>query len=227
MLSETNLKQLLTLYPAFHHVPAFLQHQVCQTGSFVELSAHHLLFQEGDACLAFVMPLTGSVRVVKPDVSGKELLLYRVRPGDSCILTVSCLLGSQTYAARGILDAPVTAVTIPKPLFIDLVTQSEQFRNQVFQFFGQRLARLIQLIEEVTFQKLDQRLASLLLNRGPVLHTTHQLLADELGSVREVISRLLHEFRALGGIEMQRGKIHVLDEAILQQISAAERDISH
>lgn len=122
MLTEPILKQLLIQYPAFHEVPASLQHQVCQVGSVVELSANHLLFQAGDACLSFVMPLTGSVRVVKPDTSGKELLLYRVRPGDSCILTVSCLLGNQSYTARGILDESTTAVSLPKPLFIDLIT---------------------------------------------------------------------------------------------------------
>ena len=94
----------------------------------------------------------------------------------------------------------------------------------VFQFMGQRLG---QLIEEVTFQKLDQRLASILLNRGPVLHVTHQQLADELGSVREVVSRLLHDFKDQGAVEIQRGKLRILNPAVLEQVSTINRDISH
>ncbi|GJM41739.1 MAG: cyclic nucleotide-binding protein [Ardenticatenaceae bacterium] len=227
MLTETILNQLLNQYPSIHELPAALQHQVCQTAAYHELPPNHLLFQDGDACLNFVMPLTGSVRVVKPDVSGRELLLYRIHPGDSCILTVSCLLGNQTYTARGILDESVTAVTLPKPLFIDLITQSEPFRTHVFRFFGQRLARLIRLVEEVTFQNLDQRLAAILLKRAPILHITHQQLADELGSVREVVSRLLHDFKNQGAIALERGKILVVNRAILTQYSQAESDISH
>jgi CRP/FNR family transcriptional regulator len=227
VLIETVLTQLFTQYPRLHHLPAALQHQVCQTAVVVERPANHLLFQEGDSCLTFPLLLSGSVRVVKPDVSGREIILYRIRPGDSCILTVSCLLGNQTYTARGILDVSVTAVTIPKPLFIDLITQSEPFRTYVFKFFSERLTQLIYLIEEVTFQKLDQRLASILLARGPVLDITHQQLADDLGSVREVVSRLLQEFKNLGAIEIQRGRILVVNGAVLQQFSALDRDISH
>ncbi|MCA9947165.1 MAG: cyclic nucleotide-binding domain-containing protein [Anaerolineales bacterium] len=112
MLTETTLNQLLFHYPAIHQLPADLQHMVCQTAVTIQLPPHHILFNEGDACLNFVMPLSGSVRVVKPERSGRELLLYRIRPGDSCILTVSCLLGNQKYNARGIVDRPVTAVSL-------------------------------------------------------------------------------------------------------------------
>jgi CRP/FNR family transcriptional regulator len=226
VLTETTLHQLLFHYPVIHKLPASLQHQVCQTAVSTQLPAHYPLFQDGDACLNFVMPLSGSVRVVKPDVSGREIMLYRIRPGDSCILTVSCLLGNQRYAARGIVDRPVTAVALPKPLFIDLITNSEPFRLQVFQFFGQRLAQLLQIIEEVTFQKLDQRLAALLLRRGPLLHTTHQQLADELGTVREVVNRLLKEFKARGAVEVERGKITIINELVLKQLKETERDFS-
>ncbi|MCA9898683.1 MAG: Crp/Fnr family transcriptional regulator [Anaerolineales bacterium] len=227
MLTETVLNQLLKHYPVFHQIPANLQHQVLQTAVTHHLPTNHLLFQEEDVCCNFIMPISGSIRVVKPDVSGREILLYRIRPGDSCILTVSCLLGNQGYTACGILDRPVTAVAIPKPLFIDLITQSETFRIHVFQFFGQRLAELIQLIEQISFQRLDQRLAQRLLHRAPVLRTTHQQLADELGSVREVISRLLNDFKEQGAIAVERGKIQIVNKAILEQIAQIERDLSH
>ena len=161
MLTETTLSQLLFHYPAIHQLPANLQHLVCQTAVFTKLPAQQILFNEGDACLHFVMPLSGSVRVVKPDLSGRELLLYHIRPGDSCILTVSCLLGNQTYTAQGIVDRSVTAVSLPRQLFTELITSSEPFREHIFKFFGSRLAQLIQLIEQVAFQKLYQRLAAM------------------------------------------------------------------
>lgn len=227
MLTQTVLRQLLFHYPAIHQLPTNLQHLVYQTAVTTKLPAQQILFNEGDACLHFIMPLSGSVRVVKLDLSGRELLLYRIRPGDSCMLTVSCLLGSQTYPAQGIVGRSVTAVLLPKDLFIDLITFSEPFREHIFKFFGSRLAQLIQLIEQVTFQKLDQRLAAMLLRRGPALHTTHQQLADELGSVREVISRLLTDFKEQGAVSIERGKILILNEAVLRQTAQVESDISH
>ncbi|MCB8938792.1 MAG: Crp/Fnr family transcriptional regulator [Ardenticatenaceae bacterium] len=224
MLTEATLSQLLFQYPVVHQLPVNLQHTVCQTAVFVRLPANRILFREGEPSHYFIMPLTGSVRVVKPEMSGREIMLYRTLPGDSCLLTVSCLLGNQTYTARGIVDESFTAVLIPKPLFIELITQSDLFRTQVFKYFSERLTLLIQLIEEVTFQKLDQRLASTLLHRGPVLHITQQQLADDLGSVREVVSRLLNAFKDLGAIEIQRGKILVINRTILQQFSVIKRD---
>ena len=227
MLSETILKQLLITYPVFHDVPASLQYQVCRTASYLKLSANQFLFQEGSICRTFVILLTGRVQVVKTDAAGRELMLYRFHPGDSCILTVSCLLGNQSYTASGILAEPITAVSIPKPLFIDLVTQSEQFRVFVFRFFDRRLTQLIQLVEKATFQTLSQRLASVLLSHGPIVRTTHQQLANELGSVREVVSRVLREFKERGAIDLQRGKIQIVNKVKLERFLKGERDICH
>ena len=125
------------------------------------------------------------------------------------------------------MDRPVTAVSLPKSLFIELITASAPFRIYIFKFFGQRLAELVQLIEQISFQQLDQRLALLLLRRGAVMHTTHQQLADELGSVREVISRLLNDFKEQGAVRVERGKIQIINKTILEQIAQPERDLSH
>lgn len=227
MLTEPVLNQLLFHYPVFHTLPAALQHQVLKTAVSTHLPSNYHLFQEGDVCLNFVMPLTGSVRVVRPDISGREIMLYRIRPGDNCILTISCLLGNQQYIAQGILDRPVTAIMLPKPLFIELITQSEPFRIQMFKSFGQRLSDIFQLIEQIRFQRLDQRLALLLLGRGDILTVTHQQLANELGSVREVISRLLNEFKVQGAVAVGRGEIQIINRNALEQIAHTERDLSH
>ncbi|MCA9986572.1 MAG: Crp/Fnr family transcriptional regulator [Anaerolineales bacterium] len=227
MLSQNVLTQLLFYYPVLHELPGNLQHQLLESAVPTQLPRRHILFREGDPCQNFFMLLAGTVRVVRPDVSGREILLYRLRPNDVCILTVSGLLGNQPYPAWGVVDRPVTAVSLPRPLFIDLITQSATFRTFTFASFERRLSDLFRLIEQVTFQKLDQRLAALLLQRGPALFTTHQQLADELGTAREVISRLLHEFRERGAILLERGRILVIEESGLRQTAEPECDFSH
>jgi CRP/FNR family transcriptional regulator, anaerobic regulatory protein len=108
-------------------------------------------------------------------------------------------------------------VSIARPVFLQLVEQSPEFRTYIFRFFGERVTRLMELIEAVAFRRLDQRLAALLLMRGPAIAATHQNLADELGSVREVVSRILGDFQAHNIVRLDRGQIVVLDREALQK----------
>lgn len=219
MLDDMIIAELLTHYPVFQKVPAQLQHTMCEVGHYAQYPDEQVLFQKETSCCDFVMPLSGVIQVKTTTESGREILLYRVQPGDSCIITVSCLLGNTTYMAYGIAEGKLRAVSIPKPLFTQLIKKSDAFRTFVFQFFGQRLTQLTTLIEEIAFQKLDQRLASRLLELGPDIEVTHHNLAIELGSVREVVSRLLQDFREQGAIELERGRIKIVDEAVLGQIA--------
>ena len=118
-------------------------------------------------------------------------MLYRLEPGDSCILTVSCLLGESSYPARGVAETDVAGYILTRPFFHSLLAESEPFRAFVFRYFAARISDLMQLVEEVTFGALDQRLANMLVTQGPMLDITHQQIADELGTVREVVSRRL------------------------------------
>lgn len=121
-----------------------------------------------------------------------------MRPGGSCIITSSCLLGHTDYNARGIAESPLT-LQVPVPLFSRLMREHTPFRDFVFHLFAERISELMQLVEEVAFARLDQRLAKALLAReAATLNLTHQQLADELGSVREIVSRLLKGFAAQG-----------------------------
>ncbi len=227
MLTDTDLNQLLTVYPTLRTTPAALQHVLWQAGQRCQMAAGQLFFDIDAPCRTFALSLSGSIRVVRPVKSGREILLYRIQPGESCILTVSCLLGGETYQAKGVVESAVTAVTIPQSLFIHLIEQAPAFRAFIFQSFGQRLARLMALIEEVAFQRLDQRLAALLLARGPVIAATHQQLADELGSVREVIGRLLRNFQRQEAVVLERGHVRILNRTILRKIVRSEGDTSH
>lgn len=218
-MNDAIKKQLLTLFPSLRDMPAELMRRVDQESGYIEAPAGTVLFETSSACQDFPLPLTGIVRVSRASANGRELQLYRVNPGESCIITSSCLLGDNTYPARGIAEGNFSAVVIPRALFTRIIEQHPPFRTYVFHLFGERLAELMQLVEEVAFRKLDQRLAALLLSKGNDIHATHQSLADELGSVREIISRLLKNFAEQGVLELGREQIRIVDVDALRAMA--------
>lgn len=210
---------LLQRYPMLGEIPAGQLDDLLAGAAAMQLPAGSVVFDENQACKGFPLLLSGSVRVIKAAPNGRELQLYRVGPGESCILTSSCLLGREHYHARGIVEQDAELVLLPAPAFRQLVSDSEPFRNYIFDLFSDRLTDLMQLVSAVAFQKLDQRLAALLASKDGTIHTTHQALADELGSVREIVSRLLKNFAEQGWVRLAREQIDVLDAAALRQFS--------
>ncbi|HMU17833.1 MAG TPA: Crp/Fnr family transcriptional regulator, partial [Thauera aminoaromatica] len=178
-----------------------------------------MLFDDRQACEGFPFVVEGSVRVSKCAPSGRELPLYRVGPGETCIISSSCLLGHEDYNARGVTESDTLLMLLPKAVFDDMMGE-RPFRDFVFHLFAERIADLMQLIEEVAFRKLDQRLAALLLGKGRVLHVTHQQLADELGSVREIVSRLLKSFAEQGLVKLAREQVEIIDPPGLRRMAA-------
>lgn len=220
MPSPTMIDSLLETYPVVQELPLRLQEALQTQGQQIQADTGQVMFSAGDPCHNFVMVMQGALRVVKNSANGRELVLYRVLPGDSCILTVSCLLGEALYPASGLVESDLQGIAIPRSLFDQLVAESPAFRRFVFAFFAERLTLLMALIEAVAFQQLDGRLAALLVREGPLVQKTHQMLADELGSVREVISRLLKEFESQGWVRLDRGQIQVLDPSGIAKFAA-------
>ena len=180
-----------------------------------------VMFEPRQPCAGFPLLLRGSVRVTKTSAGGREILLYRVEPGEGCVLSGGCLLGASEYAATAVAETDVELLAVPAGTFNHLILASPAFRNFVFGMYGRRLADVIELVEEIAFRKLDTRLAGLLLQRGPVIPGTHQKLADELGSVREVVSRMLRSFEQRGWIRLERERVTVLDEAALASLAGS------
>jgi CRP/FNR family transcriptional regulator len=179
-------------------------------------------FRQGDACENYLLVTSGSVRVFARSESGREILLYRVTSGNSCVLTTSCLLGNDSYPAEGVTETDVEALAIPINQFKQALAESREFRDFVFTSFGERLSKLITLVEQISFDRLDLRLARVLLEKqrsGQPLNLTHQTLATELGTAREVISRQLKEFEHRGLIKLSRGALEILDLAAMEKIS--------
>jgi CRP/FNR family transcriptional regulator len=185
----------------------------------VSLPAGAVVFDEDQPCQGFPLLLSGSVRVSKTSANGRELRLYRVVAGESCILTSSCLLGHTRYTARGIAEQALEMVLLTPASFHALLGRHEAFRDYVFHLFSERLTGLMELVSAVAFQKLDQRLAALLLSRPSPLRSTHQALADELGSAREMVSRLLKGFSEQGWVKLGREQIEISDAVALKRFS--------
>ncbi len=191
----------------------------------IHLGAGAIVFHAGAPCQQYLLVLEGQIRVQQTSAAGREIVLYRIGPGESCILTTACLFSHRPYPAMGITESVVTAVSLPKAAFARLVGASELFREFVFTAYGNRLTDLLSLVEEVVFTRLDVRLAKKLLDLGgttAIIHITHQTLATELGSAREVISRALKAFETRGWIQRSPGEIRIIHPQSLRQLAYSD-----
>jgi CRP/FNR family transcriptional regulator len=212
---EALRRQLLGRFPLFSGLPAERLAALLDEAQLLQAPAGSVLFDAKQPCRGFPLVLEGSIRVAKRAPNGREILLYRVEPGQSCILSGGCLLGQSDYTASGIAETDVTVFSVPPALFNQLMLQFEPFRRYVFGMYGERLGEVMELVEEVAFRQLDGRLAQLLVRRGPVVEGTHQRLAEELGSVREIVSRLLRSFEQRGWVRIERERVTVTDPKAL------------
>ena len=218
-----DISQLQQIYPALCAIP----HRQLQ-GDFgrlqrIEVPARTPLFREGAPCLGFPLVLSGSVRVTRTSSGGRSLELYRVGQGEICLISASCAFGNQPLTANG------DAVVATKILMVDRETlltwtNFREMRAFVLGTMAERMADLMTLVEAIAFQPLDARLASALLGRGSTVHETHQQLADELGTAREIVSRLLGRFEAAGWVVLGRERIEIQDAAALRRLSLNEAD---
>lgn len=199
--------------------------RIARHGVYRKVPPGTVLFSERSPCGGFPLVLAGSVRVIQRYANGRELQLYRVEAGDSCLLSASCLLGRKAYMASAIAEGPVELLVIPEADFQAVLAEDEAFRRYVFALFGERLATLMSLVEAIVYRKLDQRLAALLLAHAKAERTsiriTHQALADELGSVREMVTRMLHSFEDRGWVELGREKIVMRDKVAIEALAHA------
>jgi CRP/FNR family transcriptional regulator len=209
--------KLIEKFPTLDKMEDSAKALIAEHVIFKKAPAGSLLFSEGNTCQGYVLLLMGTVKVQKISESGREIVLYRVEERETCIMTANCLLANSDYNAQGIAESDIELAIIPQQYFNQLLGASELFRNFVFEVYAARMSTLMMLIEEVVFKKLDERLAKLLLDKTSTneLTITHQEMATELGSVREVVSRQMKNFERQGLISLSRGKINICDRKAL------------
>ena len=192
-------------------------------GRPLSLPAGAVVFRPGSECPGFVVVKSGSIRVTLVSEEGREVVLYRVRPGEICLQTFACLSRGTTYAAEGVVETPVDGVLIPPAQFQKLVSESGAFRSAVFEAIAARFSEFEHVVETLAFTGLESRVASALLRlagTGRLVTATHHEIATEIGSAREAVSRQLKLLAQAGAIAMSRGQIEILDKAKLSQISS-------
>lgn len=188
----------------------------------VTVPAGTVLFRPDDACRGFVIVREGSIRVVLTAENGREIVLYRVRPGDVCLQTFACLIEGKDYSAEGVAETEVVAEMVPPAEFNRRIAEDTAFRRQLFAAVAHRFADLERLVEDVALTGLEARLARLLLRladaQGRVM-ATHEALAAEAGSGRAVVTRQLGSFARDGLVRMSRGQIEIISRDALEIIS--------
>lgn len=180
-----------------------------------------VLFHENQPCQGFPLVLEGEVKVSRSSGDGRSLELYRVTPGELCLVSSSCLFRARPLSAHGVTTRETLLLLIPPPIFEQWL-QTPAFRAEVLGLFAERMADLTALIDAVAFRRLDARLAGALLGHGQELSTTHQALADNLGTVREIITRLLRRFEREGWVELSRECIRIIDSTALRQLAGQD-----
>jgi len=218
-MNAADTDRLTALYPPLAGMDAAERDSVLTLETQqATVPAGTVLFQEGAPCRGFPLVLSGAVRVARGSPGGRTLELYRVTPGELCVVSTSCLFGRLPLTAHG-QTTEATELVLLSPSGFDRWVRHEPFRRFVFGVFADRLADLMALAEAVAFQRLDQRLAHTLLGHGASVHTTHQALADELGTVREIVTRLLRRFERAGWVRLARERIDVLDSSALRAMA--------
>jgi CRP/FNR family transcriptional regulator len=214
MIDQEQFERVVRVLPLLHDGDAALVREFRRKAYLARIPTGRDVFVEGDEANAIALLLSGSVRVYKIGETGREITLYRFGLGESCVLTANAILSRQTFPAIATVEQEAQAAMVPAAAFRDWVGRYEAWRSFIFDLLSQRLLDVLDIVDDVVFRRMDERLASFLLARSRQqnpMTITHQEIAAELGSAREVISRLLEDFVGKGWIRSSRGVIEVVD----------------
>jgi len=223
MLDSSQLQRVRASLPLLQLADERLVREFQQAASFARIPAGHDVFLEGDRVDGIALLISGVVRVYKIGETGRAITLYRFGLGQSCILSANAILSQKTFPAIATVEEDAEAVIIPSDIFRDWVKRHDAWREFVFDLLSQRLSTLMDIVDEVAFRRMDARLASFLATRARVqnpIRITHAEIASELGSSREVISRLLEDLSTRGLVRVSRGQVEVLEADLENAFSA-------
>ena len=220
----TRMGDWIDHFPGLRRLPGDMLASLAGQSSIIDLPAGSRIYGPGQSPEAYLLLLEGTLRVQQVSENGREIVLYRVTDGESCALTTACLMGYEDYLAEAIAETDVKAVAIARAAFDDLIARSPEFRRFVFTAFSTRVTNLFRIIDEVAFSRMDIRLAAKLVelsHGGETVTATQQQLAAELGSAREVISRMVSEFQRRGWVSPSRGNIAITDRPALERLASS------
>jgi CRP/FNR family transcriptional regulator len=211
-MDNTSKTRFTEIFPGFRDAPEAMTETLLSVSARKGFPAGLQIYTEGDACQAIAFMLSGEIRVYKTGTTGREITLYEIGPGETCILNASCILSGMSYPANAVTLSPVEVLLVPAPEFRRLISQYPEMRTFVFTLLSQRLTSVMELVEEVAFGRMDERLMEYIADKSEdgKLHATHQRIASDLGTSREVVSRLLKGFEGQGRIALSRNLIELI-----------------
>ena len=189
----------------------------------VDVPKGSALFHPGETVKGFVIVLSGRVEVFLTGPTGRDILLYAVEPGQSCVQSTLGLLGGEDYSGEAITRTETRLVLVPRALFLSMMEDDPAFRGFVFQAFANRMQSMMHLLERVAFTRVEARLAQCLLDRAENgrLEATHAEIAVMIGSAREVVSRRLDALVRRGIVALERGAVVLRDPQTLRILAEA------
>ncbi len=211
--------------PALNELDAQTKAEFYRAAVRVVFPPGKIVFRPGDACLQFLLVASGLIKVRRVTECGREIVLYRVAPNETCILTTASLLSAESYTAEAVTETQVEAFVLKAAAFNNLIGRSASFRNLVFEGYSRRIAALMTKIEELICTRIDARLAERLLelmDGNARAAATQYALAADLGTAREVIGRVLNAFERSGWVRLSRGAVDIVDAKALRALIEAK-----
>jgi CRP/FNR family transcriptional regulator len=216
-----NKQEILARLAFYQEAPPELQAIISRAARYVALAPGDILFNEGGPSNDFAAVGVGSIRVFRIGATGREITLYHVRSQESSLVSMLAVLLGTAVMATGQAEVATEAVVLPASALRELVTTSEPMRRYIFETVTRGLIEVTTLLEDLAFRPMESRLAALLLQHfatADVIAMRHEDIAAELGTAREVVSRLLENYARRGAINLSRGRVEMRDEAVLRQL---------
>lgn len=204
----------INIFPSFKNAPDKLVKEILSFCRSSRVPAGTMIYSEGDPCSGIAFIISGEIRVYKIGHTGREITLYEIGPGETCILNASCILSGASYPAHAAAATDIELMLMPAAAFRRLVHEHPNMRDFVFSLLSQRLAGVMELVEEVAFGRMDERVMEYLVEKAENnrLETTHQKIANDLGTSREVVSRILKDFERKGRLRLFRNFIQINED---------------
>jgi CRP/FNR family transcriptional regulator len=201
----------IKIFPFFQNASQPLIEDILSLSRHMKLPGKMLVKLEGDQCQDFVLMLSGEKRIFKMGGSAREITLYEIGSGDICVLNASCILSNTRLPANAITTCETEVLLLPAQHFLDMIARYEEMRAFVHSRINERMSSIMTLISEIAFGKMDERLINYLIEKSEdgILRSTHQKIANDLGTSREVVSRLLKDFERQGLILLSRNFIQL------------------
>jgi len=208
------LQELSSIYPELAKINDPQWIETIEQAKALTVEPDTTLFSSTATCNNFMLILEGTIRIYQTAPDGREITLYRVEAGDLCILSLNSLLKKKSFNAIAVTESPVKALALSSDNFKNMMNSSQMFREYVINILTERLCETIYMVQDTAFNHLNMRLACMLgslfeRNKGKALKVTHQEIAFELGTTREVISRILKDFERQNCVTLSRGQIEL------------------